>query len=234
MEQAQETTEQQSEGMTTGETIKYGVIGLIVIGGCFFIGRSLIRKAQADKEEMKTYTEGSEATFAKQIKMAFDNDMAFGWGTDEEKLRATVIAIPSREAFGKVVKSYQKLYNRSMMRDMQEELQSTEYNEILYIIAAKPERGNQLLPPSLSPAQYSSWAKRLKAAFDITYWGFPGTDEEAIKAVFSEMPTQAAFAQTAAYYNKAFGRNLQKDLDSELEFWEKDGIMDILNKKPKA
>ncbi len=234
MEQAKENGQPHSEGMTTGETIKYGLIGVVVLGSCFFIGRSLIRKAQADSEEMKTYTEGSEATFAKQIKMAFDNDMAFGWGTDEEKLRATVQAIPSKEAFGKVVKSYQKLYNRSMMRDMQEELGTTEYNEILYIIAAKPETGSQLQPPSLSPAQYSSWAKRLKAAFDITYWGFPGTDEDAIKAVFVEMPTQAAFTETALYYNKAFGRTLKKDLDSELEFWEKDAIMDILTKKPKV
>ena len=33
-------------------------------------------------------------------------------------------------------------------------------------------------------------AKRLKAAFDKSYGFMPGTDEEAIKAVFSEIPTQ--------------------------------------------
>ena len=220
--------------MSTGEIVKYTLLSIAVLGGGALVVRSIIRKARSNNEEMKTYMEGSEAAFAKQIKMAFDNDMAFGWGTDEEKLRATVRAIPSKEAFVKVIKSYQKLYNRSMMRDMQEELTSSEYNEVLAIIAAKPDKGSTLLPPQLSGAQYLSWAKRLKAAFDITYWGFPGTDEDAIKAVFMEIPTQAAFAETGRYYQKEFGRSLASDLNSELEFWEKGDMMAIITNKPKA
>jgi hypothetical protein len=229
-----ETTHDENEGLSTAEAIKYGLMGFLVLSGTFFVGRSLVRRARADNEEKKTYVEGAEATFAKQIKMAFDNDMAFGWGTDEEKLRGIIRAIPSQDAFGRVVNSYQKLYNRSMMRDMQEELSTTEYNEMLAIIAAKPKSGSTLLPPALSPAQYLSWAKRLKAAFDITYGWFPGTDNDAIKAVFMEIPTQAAYKQVGLYYEKEYGSNLQKDLNSELEFWEKGTMMDIINKKPKA
>jgi hypothetical protein len=229
-----EQQEHTDNGRSTATVLKYSLLGILVLGGGALAVRSIIRKSRANSEEMKTYEEGAEATFAKQIKMAFDNDMAFGWGTDEEKLRAIVRAIPSREAFVNVMKSYQKLYNRSMMRDMQDELGSTEYNEILYILAAKPERGNTLLPPALTLPQYQSWAKRLKTAFDITYGPFPGTDEDAIKAVFIEIPTQAAYAQVGVEYNKLFGRNLTKDLDSELEFWEKNTMMEIITKKPKA
>jgi hypothetical protein len=221
-------------GMTTAQAVKLGLLGLLVIGGGAFALSRIIRKKKADNEEMKAYAEGSEASFAKQIKMAFDNDMVFGWGTDEEKLRAVFRAIPSRQAFVSVMKSYQKLYNRSLMRDLQDELQATEYNEMLAIIAAKPDNGNQLQPPALSAAQYLQWAKRLKAAFDITHWGFPGTDEGAIKAVFMEIPTQAAFAQVGAYYAREYGRSLAADLKSELEFWELGPMLEIITKKPKS
>ncbi len=233
MEQANEQTGRDS-GMTTAQAVKLGLLGLLVLGGGGFLLSRAIRKKKADNEEMKAYEEGSEASFAKQIKMAFDNDMAFGWGTDEEKLRAVFRAIPSRAAFVNVMKSYGKLYNRSLMRDLQDELQTTEYNEILAIIAAKPGNGNQLQPPVLSDAQYLQWAKRLKAAFDITHWGFPGTDEEAIKAVFLEIPTQAAFAKVGATYGREYGRNLAADLKGELEFWEIGPMMEIITKKPKS
>ena len=86
----------------------------------------------------------------------------------------------------------------------------------------------------LTYQQYLSWAKRLKAAFDTTYWFVPGTDEEAIKAVFLEIPTQSDFSKVVQAYLKEFGNDLTSDLKSELEFWEIDAMMDIINKKPKV
>ena len=118
---------------TTKEKIQYTILGVLVLGGSFFIGRKLVRKVKSNTEEKKTYEEGSSATYAKQIKMAFDNDMWFGWGTDEAALRKTIRAIPSKDEFRKVINSYQNLYSRSMMKDMQDELTSTEYNEMLAI-----------------------------------------------------------------------------------------------------
>jgi hypothetical protein len=160
--------------------------------------------------------------------------MWFGWGTDEEAIRKTLQAVPSKEVFRKVINSYQKLYARSLMKDMQDELTSTEYNEMLAIIAAKPDRGNKVLAPVLSANQYLSWAKRLRAAFNITYGPFPGTDEDAIKAVFMEIPTQAAFGQVALAYKKEYNDDLMKDLQSELEFYEIGPMLDIIAKKPKV
>ncbi|MBN8865856.1 MAG: hypothetical protein J0H92_20955 [Sphingobacteriales bacterium] len=229
-----ETSVHNPDEFTLKEKLTYGIVGLLMIGGSFFIGRSLIRKARATAEEKKTYEDGSPATFAKQINMAFENDNWLGWGTDEEALRKTLQAIPSKDAMRKVINSYQKLYARSMMADMQSELTTSEYSEMLAIIAAKPETGSSEVTAQPTPLQYQSWAKRLKSAFDITYWMFPGTDEDAIKAVFMEMRTQADFWQTAAAYQSLYGSELLKDLQSELEVWEYVPMMDILMKKPKT
>jgi hypothetical protein len=229
-----ETSIEENDDFTLEEKIKYGIIGLIVVGGSFFIGRSLIRKARATTEEKKTYEDGTPATYAKQIKMAFENDMWWGWGTDEEALRKVILSIPSKDEFRKVINSYQKLYSRSMMADMQDELTTSEYKEMLAIIAAKPEKGNMQPAVQLSPLQIQSWAKRLRAAFEVTYWMFPGTDEDAIKSVFLEIPTQAAFEETAKAYLSLYGDNLIADLKSELEFYEYDDMMEIITKKSKS
>ena len=76
--------------------------------------------------------------------------------------------------------------------------------------------------------------RRLKAAFDISYGPFPGTDEDAIKAVFMEIPTQSDFLKTGIAYHQEFNRNLTKDLKTELEFWEYETFMQIINTKPKG
>ena len=230
----QETSIHQQDEFTLEEKVKYGILGVILLGGSFFIGRKLVRRAKSYSEEKKTYEEGNEATYAKQLKMAFENDMWFGWGTDEEAIRKVLRAVPSKEYFRRVINSYQKLYSRSLMKDMQDELTSTEYSEMLAIIGAKPERGNVLKPPVLTAAQYLSWAKRLKAAFTITYGPFPGTDEDAVKAVFLEIPTQAAFAQVIAAYKKEYDDELMSDLKDELTIFEFVTMMNIITKKPKV
>src|SRR5436190_13083504 len=166
--------------------------------------------------------------------MAFENDNYFGGGTDEESIRDVIRKVPSKDYFKQVINSYQKLYARSLMADMKDELATSEYNEMLAIIAGKPDRISGNYKPIITYQQYLSWAKRLKAAFDITYWFVPGTDEEAIKAVFLEIPTQADFGKVAGAYLKEFGNELMADLKSELEFWEIDAMMDIINKKPKV
>lgn len=221
-----------TDEFTLKEKIMYTLAGVVVLGGSFFIGRSLVRKARATSEEKKTYEEGSPADLAKRLKMAFEND---GWpGTDENAVRNVFRNVPSKDVFKQVIASYQKLYASSLMADLKDELQASEYNEMLAILAAKPERlisGQQL---TLSSGQYQSWARRLKAAFELSYGWFPATDEEAIKTVFLEIPTQAAFQHVAAAYYQEFGSDLTSDLKGELEFWEYGNMMDIINKKPKV
>ncbi len=215
--------------LTTKEKIQYGLIGLIVLGGAVLIGRKMILRSVANSEELKTFESGSAASFAKQIKMAFDNDG--WWGTDTKALRKALREIPSKQEFVQVLDSYSRLYNRSMMRDMQEELKSTEYEEVLAILAAKPEKnGGSPLP--VGSAQFLSWAKRLNAAFNIYYGIIPGTDEDSIKAVFMEIPTQTAYQQVAAVYQQVYGNDLTSELKSELEFWEYGPMMQLITSKP--
>jgi hypothetical protein len=223
----------QEDGFTLKEVVLYGSLSLVVLGGSFFIGRTLIRKARSTSEEKKAYSEDSSAYYAQKLKLAFENDMPFGWGTDEEAVREVLRSVPSKEMFKGVINSYQKLYSRSLMMDMKSELETTEYNEMLAIISGKPDKQNGNSPPQIGQPQYQAWAKRLKAAFDISYWFIPGTDEDAIKAVFTEMPTQMDFQKTALAYKALYGSDLISDLRSELEFWEYSSYMAIINDKPK-
>lgn len=216
--------------LTLKEKLLYSLIGIGIVSGGIFFGRKLVLKGVANKEEKKSFEDGTPATYAKQIKMAFDNDG--WWGTDTEKLRSTLRDIPSKQVFLKVQESYKKLYNSNLITDMSDELQSTEYNEMLQIIAQKPDKtGSTPTAPTLN---YEGWAKRLKAAFDKTYGFVPGTDENAIKAVFNEMPTQKAFVMTGVAYNKLYGTNLMTDLQGELELWEINDYMKIILSKPKG
>jgi hypothetical protein len=228
------TSTQEQDDFTLKEKLTYAIVGMVVLSGSFFIGRSIVRNARATSEQKKTYEDGNAAAFAQQLKMAFENDNYFNWGTDEEAIRSVIRKIPSKEFFKQVINSYQKLYARSLMADMKDELATSEYNEMLAIIAGKPDRITGSYKPVITYQQYLSWAKRLKSAFDITYWFVPGTDEDAVKAVFMEIPTQADFEKVVQAYLKEFGNDLMSDLKSELEFWEIDDMMDIIYKKPKV
>jgi hypothetical protein len=215
---------------TFKEKLQYSLLGMIVIGGSFFLGRSLIRKAVSTSEQKKTFEPGNPAAYAQQLRMAFENNG--WWGVDVPALRQVIQAVPSVAEFKQIINSYQRLYNRSLMLDMKNDLKTTVYNEMLAILAAKPAKGNAPAALQLSLAQYQSWAQRLKAAFDITYGLFPGTDEKAIKAVFMEIPTQGAYRQLAAVYKNLYGNDLDSDLRSELEFWEYPFYMKIISDKP--
>jgi hypothetical protein len=216
--------------LTLKEKLLYSLIGIGIIGGGVFFGRKLVVKSVTNREEKKSFEDGTPATYAKQIKMAFDNDG--WWGTDTEKLRSTLREIPSKQVFTKVQESYKKLYNSNMIADMSDELQTTEYNEMLQIIGQKPDKtGGKLTSATTS---YDGWAKRLKAASDKSYGFLPGTDENAIKAVFNEMPNQKAFIMTGVLYNKLYGSNMMTDLKSELEMWEYNDYMKIILSKPKG
>lgn len=228
------TSYQEHDDFTLKEKLTYSIVGLVVLGGSFLLGRSVVRGAKATSEQKKTYEDGNAASFAQQLKMAFENDNYFEWGTDEEAIRDVIRKVPSKDYFKQVINSYQRLYARSLMADLKSELASSEYNEMLAIIAGKPDKITGNYKPIITQQQYLAWAKRLKAAFDITYWFVPGTDEPAIKAVFMEIPTQSDFQKMAAAYLREYGNDLMSDLKSELEFWEIGAFMDIINNKPKA
>jgi hypothetical protein len=211
------------------EILLYTVSGALVLGGTFFLGRKLIREAVKKNYENNSMADGSASSYAKSIKMTFDNDGY--WGTDVAALRTTMQKIPNKEFFSSVAKSYQKLYNRSVMADMQDELTISQYNEMMAILNAKSDnaKSNNIT----SSVLYDGWAKRLKASFEKSYAFMPGTDEEAIRAVFLEMQTQQDFSGTIQAYARLYQANLLYDLKHELEFWEYDPMMQLITSKPK-
>lgn len=229
---AVQPTQQQKESWTLKERILFSLLGVVVVGGTIYIGRKIILNKIADKEENKSFEDGSSATQAKQIKMAFEND---GWlGTDTTALRNILREINSKEEFAKIVKSYEKLYSTptakaNLMKDLSEELQTTQYNEMLQILAAKPEKKGQ----ALSNVAYTAWAKRMKAAFDKAYGFFGGTDAEAIVAVFNEIPTQTVFIKVTVEYKKLYGKNMLEEMKSESEFGQYEEWMKIIITKRK-
>jgi hypothetical protein len=216
--------------LTLREKILYSLIGLGIVGGGVFFGRKLVLKKVANKEEKKSFEDGTPATYAKQIKMAFDNDG--WWGTDTNKLRTTLREIPSKQIFLKTQESYTKLYNSNLITDMTDELQSTEYNEMMQIIAEKPDKTGG--KPVSSTVQFEGWAKRLKAAFDKSYGFLPGTDDDALVAVLNEMPTQKSFVYTMVAYQKLYGTNMITDMQAESEFGQYGDWMKIILSKPKG
>lgn len=216
------------EGLSIKEKLLYSTIGLAVVGSGIYFGRKFILNKISNKEENQSFDEGTTATTAKQIKMAFENDG--WWGTNTTALRIALQQVSSKDEFIKVQKSYQKLYNSNLIKDMSDELQSTEYNEMLQIIASKPTRKGQA--PTVNV--YDAWAKRLKAAFDKSYSFLPGTDDAAVLAVFNEIPTQTAFIQTAVSYKKLYGKNILDDMKSEAEFGQYAEWMKIITSKQKG
>ena len=224
------TERQQSnhEGMSLKSKIGLSLLSAAGLGGLIWLGNRFIKNKVEDKAHSKSFEDGTPETIAKQIKMSFENDGY--WGTDTEKLRKVLIEITSKQQLNLVFKAYKKEYHRNMYEDMSDELQTSEYNEMLQIIAAKPEKIGQA-PTS---NQYTTWAKRLKAAFDKTYGFVSGTDEVAIKAVFNEIPTQTAFIKVGLAYKKEYGENLITALQGELEYWEYPEYMKLITSKRKA
>ncbi len=187
-----------------------------------------IRNIVANNEENNSFGDKQHSTWAKQLKMAFDNDG--WWGTDENAIRQVLRAVPSQQDFQKVQTSYRKLYKgRNLIEDLTDELMSTEFNEMLAIIQAKPERSRAINEGAIYNPH--AWATRLYNAMSIYYAGiFPGTDEAAILAVFNEMTSQKAFQDTEQAYQSLYSTSLSEDLDGDLDWslnWR-----GIINQKP--
>lgn len=211
------------EELSTQEALVWTAAGIVVASGLTFLIVRLVKQHSKRLEHDKSMDEGSAATYAKQIKMAFEND---GFpGTNKEALRMTMRSIPSKQVFDDAVKSYRKQFSSNMLEDMASELQSSEYKEMMAILSAKPEKAGSGQPTVYN---HHSWAQRLKAAFDV----FPGTDEDAVKAVLIEVPTKADFRLIEQAYRSAYATDLMVDMKSEIEFWEWPEYQAILDSKP--
>jgi len=115
----------------------YSTLGVGTGTGLFFLARHFYKTTLANQSEKRSLDEGDPATYAKQLKMAFENDNYFGWGTNWTVVKQVFEDLPSKSMYSKVQREYMRLYAKSLNADLEDELSSEEYNELIRIINAK-------------------------------------------------------------------------------------------------
>lgn len=116
-----------------------GAIGVGVLG----IGTALLVKAIRQGREKRADAEsvipGSPAYYAGLLHSAFDNDMMFGWGTDEQAVYKVMRAIPNATTLRQVYAAYFNLYREQLGDRLRDELTTAQYNMAMqYLTANKP------------------------------------------------------------------------------------------------
>jgi hypothetical protein len=117
--------------------VVYSTLGVGTATGLFLVARHFYKKALANQSEKRSLEEGDPATFAKQLKMAFENDNYFGWGTNWIVVKQVFESIPSKSMYTKVQREYLRMYAKSLNADLEDELTSDEYNELIRILNGK-------------------------------------------------------------------------------------------------
>ena len=115
------------------------IIGGSVIGAYYF-ARSRVRNVQIQHSERQGMQFESPANHAKRLKMAFDNDNAMAWGTDEEAVFQVFREMPTQKHYSEVQRDYKRLYAKELNSDLQNELDQNEMNTVLAILNHKPMR----------------------------------------------------------------------------------------------
>lgn len=218
----------QEEEFSTKEKVVYSLLGAAGLTGLLILGVKGIRQLSANASEKLSFETGTPATYAKQIKMALENEDKYG--IDVNAIRDVLRNIKSKQELELVRQEY-KAQNKGkeLYRELAA-LEPSEYNEFLMIMNGKPDAN----APGISIEQYKSWAMRLQYAF-INTWGYfnlPETDEDAIKAVFLEIPTKRDYKKVEEVYYQLYGETLWNDLQMDLELWELAPFMQIINSKP--
>lgn len=221
----------QEKSFSLKEALGYTLLTGLGIGAVIYFGGRKIKKNKTDKSDSKSFEAGTPEYKAKQIKMFFENDSTFSVGTDTTKLRYLLTKVQSQEEMEKIRQAYKNQNGSVLDNDLKKELQSSEFIEFSQIIAAKPKKAGQKVTGDVL---YKSWAIRIKAAFDKEYGPFPGTDDEALRTVLFEIPTQRAFINVGVAYYKEYGKQLMKDLKDELTTSEYYETMKKIMDKPKA
>ena len=124
--------------ITVSSQVTSTVLAVGAAAGVFLGVRTVVKNFKQGIREQQALIEGNPAAYATQLKMAFENDNYFGWGTDEEAVFSILEAIPSGNLMNKVQRAYRDLYGRNLAADLKEELATEEFSLALQIINAKP------------------------------------------------------------------------------------------------
>ena len=208
---------------TMKETLVFGGIALGLTALTVWLLTKTAKKVISHREHDKTFKDDQPATWAKQIHMALEGS----WGTYEEGIRKALREMKTQKDFDDTAKSYKRAYSENLLERFEKDLSDAEYNEFLAIIAGKPEKEGD--PVTYN---YKAWAERLYNAMSQYYFGFwPGTDEDAIEAVFNELPNYTAYKKVAAAYKNEYGTELYDDLLGDMEWYQVTLLINKVAKK---
>jgi len=118
-------------------TVVVSALGIGVATGVLMLAKHIIHKAKKNKAEKSSTQEGSPTAFAKQLHMAFQNDNAMGWGTNNDLVKQVFTTIPSKRSYDHVQKAYFNLYQKNLNADLEDEMSAQEYNELIRILSTK-------------------------------------------------------------------------------------------------
>ena len=115
----------------------YSTLGIGTATGMLLLGRHFYKKVLTNQSQKNSLDEGNPAAYATQLKMAFDNDNYFGWGTNTKEVNRVFEQIPTKTMYSKVQKEYSRMYNKNLNADLESELSSDEYNALIRLLNTK-------------------------------------------------------------------------------------------------
>lgn len=164
---------------------------------------------------------GLSAEMLAQIVRHLREAMA-GWGTDEEAIYAALSG-RTQEQVDAIARVYQTTYKRTLLRDLQDELNESEMQHLAQLSPLTATPGSAGAKATEGETLASAVAQQLKEA--MAGWG---TDEDAIYAALSGRTASERTAIKTAY--KALtGNDLETDLRDELSDSELRHALVLLN-----
>lgn len=121
---------------------KYAIGTAIFCGlgfGAYLLVNKQVQKAKITQIDQTSLDDGSAGNLARKLKMAFQNDNYFGWGTNVPAVYDAFKQLKSKSQFSQVKAAYQTLFKSSLDADLQDELSSSEWNKVQAIYASKPK-----------------------------------------------------------------------------------------------
>ncbi|WP_238354360.1 annexin [Fulvivirga marina] len=132
-------SEPEEDSNLSGKLLDVALVSIAGVG-TFLLVRKVVRDIKKKARQKKALNPGNPASDAIQLKMAFENDLWFGWGTNEDLVFQILEDIPDSRHMRKVQQAYRDLYKIDLVADMQAELDSEEFAKALNIINSKPLR----------------------------------------------------------------------------------------------
>lgn len=199
-------------------TIKWLLGGAAVVGGYF-----LFKKVNKDNTEKDVLTDNN-VQYATQLGQAF-NPSGQSWlrGMDGTNNNAVFAVAANIRDFAAVQTAYQNLYNRSLLQDLQNELDSNEYAQFLNIIQTNKNKPVSVtsVPRTTTGTAPTKGTPTLSKATDFKY-----EVGESIRANKAGAPIYDGFSQsskilTTVPYRQDLGKIQQR---SRLDFYITDGV----------